>query len=98
MKGLTDPGGDRAVAEARLTRVGALLNTVLGVRSPAGVDGFIHTQIAKIVASQQFARLWVGGQPAVHAQLVKALSGQGNGAITSATARWSEPRPDHRPD
>src|SRR5690348_7720849 len=46
------------------------------------VYGFIHTQVAKIVASQQVANLWVQVNRQVHAQLVKALSGQGNGAVT----------------
>jgi hypothetical protein len=64
-----------------LTRVGALLNTFSG-QIASSVNGFIHTQVAKIVASPQVARLWVRVNTAAHAQLVKALSGQGNGAVT----------------
>ena len=64
-----------------LTRVGTLLQTFSGSLAGA-VGGFIHTQVAKIVASPQVANLWVQVNRRVHAQLVKALSGQGNGSIT----------------
>jgi uncharacterized membrane protein len=64
-----------------LTRVGALLNTFSGSLASA-VQGFIHGQVAKIVASPQVAKLWVQVNRSVHAQLVKALSGQGGGAVT----------------
>ncbi|HEY8042783.1 MAG TPA: hypothetical protein VIF35_00840 [Streptosporangiaceae bacterium] len=64
-----------------LTRVGTLLHTFSGSLAGA-VGGFIHTQVAKIVASPQVANLWVQVNRTVHAQLVKALSGQGNGSIT----------------
>ena len=64
-----------------LPRVGALLQTFSGSLAGA-VGGFIHTQVAKIVASPQVATLWVRVNRTVHAELVKALSGQGNGAIT----------------
>ena len=64
-----------------LTRVGTLLQTFSGSLAGA-VSGFIHTQVAKIVASPQVANLWVQVNRRAHTQLVKALSGQGNGAIT----------------
>ena len=64
-----------------LTRVGTLLQTFSGSLAGA-VSGFIHTQVAKIVASPQVANLWVQVNRTAHAQLVKALSGQGNGSIT----------------
>jgi hypothetical protein len=70
-----------ALTQRGLPRVGALLNTFSGQLASA-VDGFIHTQVAKIVASQQVANLWVQVNRQVHAQLVKALSGQSNGAVT----------------
>ena len=64
-----------------LTRVGTLLHTFSGQLAGA-VSGFIHSQVAKIVASPQVANLWVQVNRTAHAQLVKALSGQGNGAVT----------------
>ena len=64
-----------------LSRVGALLKTF--APSIAGaVAGFIHSQVLKIVSSQQFAQAWVKANTLVHAELVKALSGQGGGAIS----------------
>jgi hypothetical protein len=70
-----------ALKSKGLTRVGTLLQTFSGSLAGA-VGGFIHTQVAKIVASPQVANLWVQVNRQVHAQLVKALSGQGNGAVT----------------
>ncbi len=70
-----------ALTQRGLTRVGALLNNFSGQLASA-VYGFIHTQVAKIVASPQVANLWVQVNRQVHAQLVKALSGQSNGAVT----------------
>jgi hypothetical protein len=80
VKGLTTQAAT-ALSQKGLTRVGALLNTFSG-QIASSVNGFIHTQIAKIVASPQFAAVWVEVNRHAHAQLVKALSGQGNGAIT----------------
>jgi hypothetical protein len=74
-------GAANALTQRGLTRVGDLLNNFSGQLASA-VNGFIHTQVAKIVASPQLARLWIQVNRTVHAQLVKALSGQGNGAIT----------------
>lgn len=70
-----------ALSQRGLPRIGTLLHTFSGSIA-SGVNGFIHTQVAKIVASPQVARLWTQVNQTVHAQLVKALSGQGNGAIT----------------
>jgi len=80
VKGLTTQAAT-ALTQKGLTRVGSLLNN-LSDQIASSVNGFIHTQVAKIVASQQVANLWVQVNRQVHAQLVKALSGQGNGAVT----------------
>jgi uncharacterized membrane protein len=64
-----------------LPRVGNLLHTFSGSLASA-VQGFIHSQIATIIASPQVAKLWTQVNRTVHAELVKALSGQGGGAIT----------------
>lgn len=69
------------LSQKGLTRVGALLNTFSGPLASA-VNGFIHGQVAKIVASPRMARLWAQLNRAAHAQVVKALSGQGGGAVT----------------
>jgi len=80
VKGLAEQAAG-ALTQRGLPRVGSLLNNFSGQLASA-VYGFIHTQVAKIVASQQVANLWVQVNRQVHAQLVKALSGQGNGAVT----------------
>jgi hypothetical protein len=85
VKGLTTQAAT-ALSQKGLTRVGALLNSFSGQIAGA-VNGFIHTQVAKIVASPQFARLWVEVNRRAHAQLVKALSGQGNGSITISNGK-----------
>jgi hypothetical protein len=69
------------LSDKGLTRVGALLSTFSGPLAGA-VNGFIHSQVAKIVASPQMARLWTQVNRVAHAQVVKALSGQGSGAVT----------------
>lgn len=58
-----------------LPRLGALLSTFSGSIA-SGVAGFIHSTVAKIVASQQVARLWIHGNRLVHQQLVLALEGK----------------------
>jgi hypothetical protein len=80
VKGLTEQAAS-ALTQRGLTRVGALLNNFSGQIASA-TYGFIHTEVAKIVASPRVANLWVQVNRAVHAELVKALSGQGNGAVT----------------
>jgi hypothetical protein len=69
-----------------LTRAGTLLQAVAPQISGA-VDGFIHGQVFNIVASPQFAQLWVQANFRIHQAVVKALSGQGNGAITTSNGK-----------
>src|SRR5215475_3636702 len=80
VKGLTEQAAS-ALTQRGLTRVGSLLNN-FSAQIASATYGFIHTQVAKIVASPQVANLWVQVNRRAHAQLVKALSGQGSGAVT----------------
>src|SRR5215471_12611176 len=80
VKGLTTQAATE-LTQRGLTRIGSLLNN-FSDQIASSVNGFVHTQVAKIIASPQVANLWVQVNRAVHAQLVKALSGQGNGAVT----------------
>ncbi len=80
VQALTNQAAD-TLSSKGLTRVGTLLHTFSGSLAGA-VNGFIHTQVGKIVASPQVANLWVQVNRGVHTQLVKALSGQGGGSIT----------------
>jgi hypothetical protein len=58
-----------------LPKVGALVSNFSGSIA-SGVAGFIHSTVARVVASQQVARLWVQGNRLVHQQLVLALEGK----------------------
>jgi hypothetical protein len=47
-----------------------------------GLQSFTRSQVAKIVQGQAFADAWVQANRAAHQELVKALTGEGGGAIT----------------
>jgi hypothetical protein len=66
------------------------LDTLLSGAAPAinsALAGFIHGQVHKIVTGPAFARLWVQVNTVAHAQLVKALSGQGGGAVSTSNGQ-----------
>ncbi|HET7019055.1 MAG TPA: hypothetical protein VFI65_34370 [Streptosporangiaceae bacterium] len=65
-----------------LTRLSSLLSTFAGSIA-SGVNGFIHTIVARIVASPAVANLWRTGNRAAHTQLVRALSGQSSALTIS---------------
>ena len=62
-------------------RLASLLQAA-GPALASGVSSFVHSTVARIVASPAVARLWTQVNRVAHAQLVKALSGRGNGAIS----------------
>jgi hypothetical protein len=64
-----------------LSRVGTLLHGASGSLA-SGIDGFIHSQVAKIVASPRVAQLWPQLNRTVHDELVKALSGRGSNKVS----------------
>jgi hypothetical protein len=70
-----------ALTQHGLDRAGTLLHSVAGPLA-SGVNGFVHNQVAKAVAGPRVARLWPQLNRAVHAQMVKALSGQGSSAVS----------------
>jgi hypothetical protein len=47
-----------------------------------GVQSFTRTQVGKIVQSPAFADAWVQANRLAHEELVKALTGEGGGAVT----------------
>ncbi len=63
-----------------LPKVATLLHSFSGTIA-SGVAGFVHSAVAKVVASPAAARIWTQANQTAHAEIVKALSGQGNGAI-----------------
>ena len=78
--GYTNQAADLLTSKG-LPRVGTLLKT-FGPAIASSVAGFIHSQVSKIVTSPQFANTWIQVNKTAHAELVKALSGQGNGAVS----------------
>jgi hypothetical protein len=54
----------------------------LAVPVASGVQSFTRTQVGKIVQSDAFATAWVQANRTAHAALVKALTGEGGGAVT----------------
>jgi hypothetical protein len=71
---LTERGGLRPQVAAQLQ--------ALSVPITNGVQSFAREQIGKIVASDAFANAWVQANRTAHAELVKALTGEGGGAVT----------------
>jgi hypothetical protein len=47
-----------------------------------GVQSFTRDQVGTVVASDAFADAWVQANRVAHAELVKALTGEGGGAVT----------------
>jgi hypothetical protein len=70
-----------ALSSHGLTRVAGLLRGFTPSIVSA-LSGFIHSQVHKLVTSAAFAQLWVRVNTVAHAQLVKALSGQGSSALS----------------
>jgi hypothetical protein len=75
-----------ALTSRGLPRVGSLLKTFAPSISSA-VAGFIHTQVHKIITSPAVTNIWIQVNRVAHAQLVKVLSGQGNGAISTSNGQ-----------
>ena len=48
-----------------------------------GVQGFVHDQVAKVVAGPAFATAWTEANRVAHQQMVNVLSGQQGGAVSA---------------
>jgi hypothetical protein len=70
-----------ALTSKGLPRVGTALQT-FGPSIASAVNGFIQSQVHKIITSPRFANAWIQVNTVAHAALVKALSGQGGGAVS----------------
>ncbi|HTQ95110.1 MAG TPA: hypothetical protein VMK84_37010 [Streptosporangiaceae bacterium] len=69
-----------------LTRISSLLTT-FGPQITSAVTGFIHSTVHTVVASPAAAKIWVQANTVAHQSLVKVLSGQGNGAISTSNGQ-----------
>jgi hypothetical protein len=69
-----------------LPRISSLLTT-FGPQIASAVTGFIHSSVQKVVSSPAIARVWVQANTVAHQAVVKVLSGQGNGAISTSNGQ-----------
>jgi hypothetical protein len=82
VQGLTTQAVDALTQRGNLPpRVAAQLQA-LSTPIANGVQSFTRTQVGKIVQSPAFADAWVQANRLAHQELVKALTGEGGGAIT----------------
>ena len=81
VQGLTNQAVD-ALAERGIRP--QLADRLRGLAGPlaSGIQSFVRTEVGKIVASDAFADAWVQANRVAHQALVKALTGQGDGAVT----------------
>jgi hypothetical protein len=81
VQGLTtqvvDALSERGVPPAVATQLQALSGPIAN-----GLESFTRTQVTNVVQSDAFADAWVQANRVAHQELVKALTGEGGGAIT----------------
>jgi hypothetical protein len=81
VQGLTNQAID-ALAERDLNPALAAQLRALAAPIANGVQSFTRSQVARVVQSDAFADAWVQANRAAHAELVKALTGEGGGTVT----------------
>jgi len=64
---------DRPLLDRALKQLGNTLTD--------GLTGFVHSQVEKVVESDEFASIWVTINRDAHAAIDKALTGEGGGAV-----------------
>jgi hypothetical protein len=69
-----------------LPKIGSLLSQ-FGPQIASSVTGFIHSTVHSVVSSQAFATAWVQVNTVAHQALVKVLSGQGGGAVSTSNGQ-----------
>lgn len=69
-----------------LPRISTLLTT-FGPQITSAVTGFIHSTVHTVISSQAMAKAWVQVNTVAHQAVVKLLSGQGNGTLTSTNGQ-----------
>ena len=69
-----------------LTRISSLLDT-FGPQITSAVTGFIHSTVHTVITSPAVAKIWVQVNTVAHQALVKVLSGEGNGAISTTNGQ-----------
>jgi len=79
--GLTTQAVDALAARGLPPRLADQLQGLAGPLA-SGIQSFVRAEVGKIVQSQAFADAWVQANRVAHQALVKALTGQGDGAVT----------------
>jgi hypothetical protein len=69
-----------------LTRISSLVTT-FGPQITGAVTGFIHSTVHTVISSQAMAKAWVQVNTVAHQGLVKVLSGQGGGAVSTSNGQ-----------
>ncbi len=67
-----------------LTRISSLLTT-FGPQITSAVNGFIQSTVHTVITSQAVANIWVQVNTIAHQAVVRVLSGQGGGALSSTS-------------
>ena len=83
IQGLTTQAVDALAVQGLRPEVATQLQA-FAVPIANGVQSFTRSQVGKVVASDAFADAWVQANRVAHAELVKALTGEGGGAVTVA--------------
>ncbi|MFL6104878.1 MAG: hypothetical protein ACJ74K_16500 [Actinomycetes bacterium] len=81
IKGLTTQALDALSSRGLSPQVASQLEA-FSVPIANGVQSFTRDQVGKIVASDAFTNAWIQANRTAHAELVKALTGEGGGAVT----------------
>ncbi|MER7850523.1 hypothetical protein ABTZ03_42090 [Kitasatospora sp. NPDC096077] len=74
----------QAAAQAGVPPVAANLIGSLSGPIGGGLSSLVGSTVHRVVASSAFATVWTDGIRAAHASMVKALTGQGGGAVSLA--------------
>jgi hypothetical protein len=80
---------DQAAAQLNdkgLTRISSLLSS-FGPQIASSVTGFIHSTVHRVISSPAAAKIWVQVNTVAHQSLVKVLSGEGGGAISTSNGQ-----------
>ena len=81
VQGLTNQALDALTERGLRPQVADQLRALSGPIAN-GVRGFTRTQVGNVVASDAFADAWIQANRVAHDELVRALTGQGGGAVT----------------
>jgi hypothetical protein len=85
LTGIVDQAGSQLQSRG-LTRISSLLTT-FGPQITSAVTGFVHSTVHTVISSQAMATAWVQVNTIAHSAVVKLLSGQGNGPITTSNGQ-----------